>query len=703
MLADDPELLATFLDEAQESLDGIEAEVIALSRAADLRSAVDDIFRPVHTLKGNAPFFGLMQVQRLAHALETLLDRLRQGRCALSDDLVQTLLTGLDRLRSCILSLRDGGEEVPDEAAHEAQITLLNNLSAGGGSDGAWQATEAELERLELHPNLPAAIAAGLERLRLALEGLRPGAAPAASTTATPSAAQDDLVTALRLRLSQALSEPLDAEAGAEVLSELQTLRARGGEAEQLDEVIATVQVFLPTIGFDDTLRRHVLEALEQLELAADPAPANTDGTASRQETSTRRRQTQTESQGRSMRVSEAAVDGFLAHVGDLLVIGDQLEHLALRMARLDDGLLLRDMRQAVASFGLLSGALQRSIMTVRRVPLRSLLQKAPRLVRDIAISLRKQIEVVLEGESIEVDKSRLDLLDGPLTHIVRNSADHGIESPEQRRAANKPESGTITICAASDEGWFRLSISDDGRGLDLEAIRRKGEAQGLVRPGESLDEATIVDLIFSSGLSTAEQVSDVSGRGVGMDVVRRAITEAGGDIGIQTEAGAGTTVTLRVPTAVATQIISAYLVQEGEGIFAIPLDRVRECFAQDGQDSAKAGPGIVRRHERILPLLPLGHILDHESAAEPDSGSRQSEASTQRRILVQVERRGSPLVLSVDGILGVRQVVVRPMSGVGNHAHTALYKGAALLGDGRLALVLDLDLLPDPREPSLA
>jgi len=322
----------------------------------------------------------------------------------------------------------------------------------------------------------------------------------------------------------------------------------------------------------------------------------------------------------------------------------------------------------------------------------RTLLQKAPRLVRDIASAAGKQIEVVLEGESVEVDKSRLDLLEGPLTHIVRNSSDHGIEPPAERLAAGKSAQGTITLRAESSEGWFSLAISDDGRGLDLDAIRRKGESLGLVRPGEVLTEQTIIDLIFSSGLSTAERVSDVSGRGVGMDVVRRAIAETGGDIGIYTERGKGTTVTLRVPSAVATQIIRTYLVQEGDGIFGIPLDRVRECFALDQQEERRTRTEMVRRHEQVLPLVALGQTLESRPATGLNGSSR--------RILVQVERRGRPLVLSVDGILGVRQVVVRPMTGLSKQQETRQYLGAALLGDGRLALVLDLDQLPDPAHP---
>jgi two-component system chemotaxis sensor kinase CheA len=331
-----------------------------------------------------------------------------------------------------------------------------------------------------------------------------------------------------------------------------------------------------------------------------------------------------------------------------------------------------------VAAFTVLSGELQRNIMEVRRVAVRPLLQKAPRLVRDIATAQGKDIAVELEGERVEVDKSRLDLLDAPLTHLVRNCADHGIEAPADRRAAGKPERGRIAITAGNEDGWFVLTIADDGRGLDLAAIRRKAEALGLVQAGAALTEQAAVDLIFAAGLSTARTVSDVSGRGVGMDVVRTNLAEAGGDIAVSTRPGHGTTFRLRVPSVVTTQIVRAYLVREGDGIYALPLDRVRETFAVgDGTDA-----GVVLRHGTALPTTPLHRLL----------GLAAPAATADRRTLISIAHRGRLVALSVAATLGVRQVVIRPITGIHATDLTRRYQGAALLGDGRLALVLDLD-----------
>jgi two-component system chemotaxis sensor kinase CheA len=378
------------------------------------------------------------------------------------------------------------------------------------------------------------------------------------------------------------------------------------------------------------------------------------------------------------MRVDEAAVDGFLAHVGDLLVIGDQLEHLQRRLALGEDPVALgRDMRQATAAFALLSNELQRSIMSIRRVPVRSLLQKAPRLAREVAAKAGKQVEVVVSGEDVTIDKSRVELLDGPLTHLVRNCVDHGIEGPERRRSAGKAPAGSVRIAASTGDGWFQLEIADDGRGLDLDAIRRKGEAMGLVRPGAVIDERGIVDLIFASGLSTAAQVSDVSGRGVGMDVVKRNIEDAGGSISVHSEPGKGCAFRIRIPSAVTTQIIAAYVVEEDAALYALPLDWIRESFADPGEP----GPArVILRHGAGMPVGDLASAL----------GTRRASPWPERRTVVVVRDGDGSRGWAVDRTMGVRQVVIRPLHRAVRGDAGGCFEGAALLGDGRLALVID-------------
>lgn len=683
MLADDPALLAAFIDESLESLAGLEACLIVLDRAEDgLRAEVEAIFRPVHTLKGNAPFFGFLQVQALAHAVETVLDQLRKGRLAVTPAIIDTLLAGLDGLRTAIERLRDGGPEVADEAGQAALIVRLGRAAVIPTPADTWARLAADLAELETHGGAPSPTL--LARMRQDVTALRSEARPAAAAPAP-----DDHLATLHRLLSQPLAAPLATADGAAVVAGLRAVRAActdPAHAAVLDETLVTCGVFLESVGFDELLRRHVVEVLDRLgplpTAEAQPSPALA---TSAESTSERRTRPDTEGHARSMRVSEAAVDGFLAHVGELLVIGDLLDHLQQRVASgTSDHGLVRDMRQAVASFAALSGELQASIMAVRRMPVRSLLHKAPRLARDIAQATEKQIEVVVQGEATELDKGRLDLIDGPLTHLVRNCADHGIEPPERRIVAGKPASGTITITASATDGWFQLDISDDGSGLDLDAIRRKGESMGLVRPGAALDEQAIVNLIFASGLSTAQQVSDVSGRGVGMDVVHRQITEAGGTIAVTTTPGQGTRFSVRLPVASTTHIVNAFLVRSGAGIFALPLDLVRESFADDGSSH-----GLVIRHGRTLAVVALARLLGQD---EP--GQRQQ---VDRRTVVTVERQGVQLAVAVDETLGVRRLVVRPLYGLVEGDLGDCFQGSALLGDGCLALIVAPDALCGP------
>lgn len=691
MHAEDSGLLTIFVDESLESLAGLEASLIALAEAPDLRSEVEAIFRPVHTIKGSAPFFGFMEVQRLAHAMETILDHLRKGDMRCSKEIIDALLAGLDGLRASFDRIRGGEPEVIDAPTFDALVERLIQIGTGNLPTDPWSRVFALLSNLEHHNDLSdPALVKDFSQLRHDLMELR-----SQKPTSGTNLYSESSVGALRRLLAKPIETRLDPLVAEEVMKHLRSIRAAcsdSADAKQLDEVINTAEVFIGSVGFDNMIRQHVLDCLNPLLPVPSSAPA-TDSALVRTDTGTerltrkdttsteRRTKTDTESLQKSMRVSEAAVDGFLSHVGELLVIGDQLAHLQRRLsASTVEQDLARSMRQAVSAFSALSTELQRSIMAVRRVSVRALLKKAPRLVRDLAQSSGKDMVVVLQGEETEVDKGRLDLLDAPLTHLVRNCADHGIEMPDERKSVGKPARGTITLKASSDESWFTLEVSDDGRGLNLEAIRKKGESLGLIKTGESLSEQVLIDLIFASGLSTAQKVTDVSGRGVGMDVVKRQIQEAGGTVSVTTRPGQGTTFCLRVPSAVSTQIIQACLVRDADGIYALPMEMVRESFVDE---KASAKIGVVTRHGQVLPVAAFGTLM----------GSNVTSKAA-HRTFVTLERLGLTLAVSVDETLGVRRLVICPLRGLCADDSENLFQGAALLGDGRMALVVDPDHL---------
>ena len=325
---------------------------------------------------------------------------------------------------------------------------------------------------------------------------------------------------------------------------------------------------------------------------------------------------------------------------------------------------------------------LQRTAMSLRMVPIRNTFQKMSRLVRDLALQQGKEIALSLEGEDTELDRNIVEELSDPLVHMIRNSADHGIEMPEARVAAGKPAAGTITLRAFHQGGFIVIQIEDDGRGLSAAKIRKKAIERGIIKADENLDEREIFDLIFAAGFSTAEKVTDLSGRGVGMDVVRRNIEKMRGKIEISSIEGEGTTFTLYVPLTLA--IIEGLLVGIGEERYVIPTLSVRESFRPlPGMVTQVQGRGeVVSVRGRLTPILRLGrHLNTPHTALDPTQG-----------IIVVVEAGQDSRCLLVDQLIGKQEVVIKSLGEM--FRHQTEFAGAAILGDGRVGLILDINAL---------
>lgn len=722
-LIPDPQLLAAFLDETQESLASLAALFVALEAAPQAHETIEAIFRPIHSLKGNAAFFGFMATKHLAHEMETLLDQLRKGRLAASRPVIDALLAGVDALQAVIGRLRAGGPEVEDPTAYEALIQRVVEATGLPTTTATISRKEVDWDRCLADLELLAGLVAGEEggrravaRLREVVQGQRgtgdtvhPSRSAATRMVADPQGA-GRLIAAIDALMKAPL--PLADPAAHEVLAHLERLQQEVSDpaaAPVLAEMIETWKTLVPAIGFDVVVKDFIAAGLGKVgaclvDRVGEPTAATSGGEAlelrpgsalstdsTRATTDTARHRTdsgrvvRTDQIAKTMRVSEGAIDQFLSHVGELLVLGDLFNHLLRRVSAVPGaGELPRDFRRATDSFADLSNRLQRAIMTIRRVPIRPLLQKVPRLIRDVAAQRGKEVAVMVVGETVEVDKSLVELLDAPLTHLARNAADHGIEPPDERQRLGKPLQGTVTITAAENATALVLTIEDDGRGLDLARIRAKAESMGLVAPGTNLTEPDIINFIFASGVSTAVEVTEVSGRGVGMDVVKRAIDEAGGTIQIQTTPGQGARFTITLPKRVTTQIIPGYLVRAAGQPFVIPLDRVQETFKAVPADcGTMPGRGrFLTRHGKVLPLADLGVLLGKEEPDWPERG----------RPVVAVESRHRRLALAVEAVLGVQKVVIRPLTGLGSGAE--LFAGGALMGDGAVALILEIEQL---------
>jgi len=408
----------------------------------------------------------------------------------------------------------------------------------------------------------------------------------------------------------------------------------------------------------------------------------------------------------RTLRIAESSLDAFLEHVGELIGIEEMLRY-CLRQAGKTDGMgTYRELKQVVEQFCKVSAALRSGIMETRKVQAKALLEKAPRLVRDVAANKGKQIRVEIKGTDIRIDKNYSDLLDAPLVHMVRNAADHGIETPEERRQAGKSVEGMIHIELTEQENHIRLTISDDGRGLNRTALTAKAMDMGLVEPGRPLSEDDIIRLLFTSGVSTAAEITDISGRGVGMDVVKQAIESAGGQIQVDSSIGRGSVFTILLPKNVSTKIIDGYLVRGRDNItYVLPLKSVLEAFVTgwNGISTVMGQGRMVSRRDALHPVLDLDTaVREGNENAGTSYGPSAGDVT-----LVLLDIGGKTVALAVADIVGVQKIVVKPIDGL--ESKNNMIEGAAVMGDGAVALILGVKGLAGllantgPAAPSLS
>jgi two-component system, chemotaxis family, sensor kinase CheA len=387
--------------------------------------------------------------------------------------------------------------------------------------------------------------------------------------------------------------------------------------------------------------------------------------------------------QGRSLRVDVAKLDALVNLAGELIVAKNRLAHLARRVEEeLGDSELGRAVRREHAAIESLAGDMHGVIVQLKMVPVAQVFRRLPRLVRDMSRDLGKEVQLLVHGETTETDKTVVDLLFEPLLHLVRNALDHGIETPKQRRAAGKADAATLTIGASRSGDRFLVDVSDDGSGIDPAVVRRKARASGVVTEEvlHGLSDEQVIDLIFSAGFSTATAISDVSGRGVGMDVVRTTVERLGGRVSVTTRIGAGTTVRLDMPVNIAVSRIM--VVEAGGQSLGIPMDAVTETvrLAPDRIRRIRTNDGFVLR-DRVVPICPLADLMGLPGPALP--------TARQTRLVVVTEAGGALTALEVDAVRDRLEVVLKPMHGL--LANARQYAGTTLLGDGRILLVLDL------------
>jgi len=674
-----------FFEESFEGLDVMENGLLNMNPGEADAEEINSIFRAAHSIKGGSGTFGFTTVSDFTHVMETLLDEMRDGRRDVTSEGINVLLASVDVLRDMLTAAQDGGDA--DEERVKASRADLDRLLAGGDAAAAESGGGDQVEEASAEPAVQEPIGWKIV-FRPHQHLLRTGNDP--------------------LRIIRELEElgPLDAECDT---SSLPALRDMDPEESYLswdlrlnapvdkaliDDIFEWVEddcdfAVVPVMpeGFDPTAAVPEPDAADQVEpakAAEKPEIKEAPPAVERRQQQGDRRKPAAKSAGAkaggggasSIRVDTGKIDSLINMVGELVITQSMLgllgEDFSIdKLPRLREGLgqLERHTRE-----------LQESVMQIRMLPISFTFSRFPRLVHDLSQKLGKQIELKMSGENTEVDKTVIEKIGDPLVHLVRNSVDHGIEMPDERVAAGKPETGTVHLSAEHRGGNIVIEITDDGKGLARDRILDKAIERGLVKEDDNLSDKQIYELIFMPGFSTAEQVSDVSGRGVGMDVVRRNINELGGSIEIDSEIGKGSTITIRLPLTLA--ILDGQTVVVGDETYIVPLVSIIESIqVKSNMLNMVAGKGeTFKLREEYLPIVRLHEVFNIEEpkATEINDG-----------IIVVVEAGGRKCGLFVDGLLGQQQVVIKSLEA--NYGKVEGVSGATILGDGSVALILDI------------
>jgi two-component system, chemotaxis family, sensor kinase CheA len=677
MSIDLSQFLAVFFEESFEGLAVMESGLLELPEGPAEREVVDAIFRAAHSIKGGAGTFGLGGVTDFTHRLETLLDEIRAGKRPVTSACRDALLRATDVLSAMLRTLQQGGEV--DHAAVAAMASELDAILGVAPVSGA---------AASLPTPTPAATGDGWDiHFRPHTHFFRTGNEPLRLLRELSELGPTQVRTVLDAVPRLRDLDPEDCHLDFHVRVEGEV--TEGDLRSVFDWVDGDCDLDLERVGADTNVDagKPAVEAPDAESLAATapaaapvpvaPAPMEAAATTAPREARPAAPRA-AEAQAQSIRVGIDKVDAVINLVGELVITQSMLS----RFGESFDADSLEALRDGLAQLARNTRELQETVLKIRMLPISVCFSRFPRLVHDLSARLGKQVELKLSGEQTELDKTVLENIGDPLVHLVRNCLDHGIESPERRIAVGKPASGTLNLQAWHEGGSIIIEVSDDGGGLNRERILARAIERGLVPAGEPLSDQAIDDIIFLPGFSTAEVLSDVSGRGVGMDVVRRNIQSLGGGIEVTSRPGEGTRFTIRLPLTLA--ILDGQLIEVGGQVFVVPLVSIVESLQMDPRQlKTVAGKGeVYRLREEYIPMLRMRQAFQMNEPPSP----------LQRSLLVVVEAEGSRVGLVVDDLLSQQQVVIKSLES--NYRHVDGVSGATILGDGSVALILDINAL---------
>ena len=672
-----------FFEEATELADGMEATLLSLDLGAVEAEDLHSLFRGAHSIKGNAGTFGFPAIASFTHTLENTLEPVRQGARPMTEELRELLLQGVDLIRSHLHHARR--EEALPAREQQAQAALVAKLQ-GEGAAASPAPVQAQAQTQVQAPKGATGYAirfeapvdafrrgVNLERLFRDLRKL--GTLRVWLDTARIPALEkldpEDCHLAWDLRLETAAAQG-DVEEVFEFVAEGDNLRIQAlppeGSVPPLGEFLQTEAGVSP---------KDIREALAQQkplgELLVEMGKVKPEAVSKALDQQQKKR---SQAEASTVRVATEKIDRLVNLVGELVITQAMLAQASQLGSTLQGE---ERMSAALLQLDRQTRELQERVMGIRMVPVEMVFSRFPRLVHELGRQLGKDVELVMEGQATELDKTFIEMLVDPLTHLVRNAVDHGMEERAARASAGKCATGTILLRAASRGGHIHIEVKDDGKGLDRERILRKALERGLVPAGTRPPDEELNLLIFEPGFSTADQVSDLSGRGVGMDVVKQNVRALGGRIEVESQPGKGTTIRLVLPLTLA--ILDGLTVRIGEETYVFPLASVLESFQRQAGDvqTVKGDREVISLRGEFIPVVRLQRLM----------GGGGEASGSGRALLVLVESEGRRAAMAVDELLGQQQVVIKSLET--HYRRVEGISGATILGDGRVALILDV------------
>ncbi|CFQ34804.1 chemotaxis protein CheA [Yersinia aleksiciae] len=658
----------TFFDEADELLADMEQHLLLLDPLAPDNEQLNAIFRAAHSIKGGAATFGFTVLQETTHLLENLLDGARRDEMRLSTDIINLFLETKDIMQEQLDAYKTSQEpnaesfEYICHALRQLALEALEQQTAGNVPTAA-QGSGAATAEAKASGKSPALVQGGM---RIRLSGLKEQEIPlmleelgnlgeVKDPHQTADSLEATLITSVNEDdISAVLCFVLEPE-------QISFVQAESEPASEVPEVEVAVVAVAPQAAAP------VAEVKTAAKVDAVAVPASPEHVKPKAKAS----------ESTSIRVAVEKVDQLINLVGELVITQSMLAQRSSILDPVINGDLLNSMGQLERN----ARDLQESVMSIRMMPMEYVFSRFPRLVRDLASKLNKQVELTLLGSSTELDKSLIERIIDPLTHLVRNSLDHGIEDAETRIAAGKQPVGNLTLSAEHQGGNICIEVLDDGAGLNRQKILAKAQSQGMA-VNEHMSDEDVGMLIFAPGFSTAEQVTDVSGRGVGMDVVKRNIQEMGGHVQVSFQAGLGTSIRILLPLTLA--ILDGMSVKVSDEVFILPLNAVMESLQPLAEDlhPLAGGERVLQVRGEYLPLVELYRVFDVENA--------KTEAT--QGIVVILQSAGRRYALLVDQLIGQHQVVVKNLES--NYRKVPGISAATILGDGSVALIVDVSAL---------